>query len=538
MNIISGSILLVTFWISTLMAQPVYLSNFQYLSHSQVSGGGPFSGSVQTLNGEDLFEGPFHTNDHLILSSQDCPQFSGFVSVVNGIDMGNCPESVFASGFAAAADSFHFPDAVAIQNLKDIANYHVIADSMIDRMTWADTLIMSEILFYPGGFHLRAWTYQIPHNMDDTSAFNTFANYHNHATWESCDIDGFHHFDFEPTDGGHRLLRDEYIFADSGVIYIQGGQLRVSGIIQGQYTLITDHRTEYMRPDTSHLHDYCYNNIWLTDDLLYADADPVTGAVPPGGTNKLGLVSGANIIVANTLANGGMNSSIGSGILVNGALVTLQGSFLAHYWQNTTDEYFPPNEYVPGLSKGDGRGPTRMNPENPNSSTTGSSDLRGTVVVWGSLIQYKPGLLRRRSMGPYNVWPGIGYDKAYHYDLNLLDSPPPGFQLLTNPLNLTSTVERPILPSAMTLEQNFPNPFNGSTSIRYNLGIDTQVSLVIYDLQGRRVQTLISERQQMGRYAVAWNGAGWAGKSLGTGIYFARLSAADHSQVIKMLYLE
>ncbi len=93
-------------------------------------------------------------------------------------------------------------------------------------------------------------------------------------------------------------------------------------------------------------------------------------------------------------------------------------------------------------------------------------------------------------------------------------------------------------PNTYRLIQNYPNPFNPSTTIRYGLPEEANVSLVIYDVRGQVVQAIASEHQSAGWYDVVWNGHTAEGKTISTGIYFARLVAGDHSQVIKMLYLE
>ena len=94
------------------------------------------------------------------------------------------------------------------------------------------------------------------------------------------------------------------------------------------------------------------------------------------------------------------------------------------------------------------------------------------------------------------------------------------------------------LPNAYVLRNNYPNPFNPSTTIRYGLPEESNVSLIIYDVRGQIVQTLESGHQSAGWYDVNWNGQTAEGHTLSTGIYFARLVAGDYSQVIKMLYLK
>ncbi len=101
-----------------------------------------------------------------------------------------------------------------------------------------------------------------------------------------------------------------------------------------------------------------------------------------------------------------------------------------------------------------------------------------------------------------------------------------------------SVAEVIALPSEYSLNQNYPNPFTPSTTIRYGLPEDANVSLVIYDVRGQVVQGLQSAHQSAGWYDVVWNGETADGKTISTGIYFARLVASEYSQVVKMLYLK
>ncbi len=98
--------------------------------------------------------------------------------------------------------------------------------------------------------------------------------------------------------------------------------------------------------------------------------------------------------------------------------------------------------------------------------------------------------------------------------------------------------EPPQIHSGFQLCYPYPNPFNPSTTIRYGLPEESNVSLIIYDVRGQVVQTLESEHQSAGWYDVTWNGETADGKQISTGIYFARLVAGEYSHVVKMLYLK
>ena len=85
----------------------------------------------------------------------------------------------------------------------------------------------------------------------------------------------------------------------------------------------------------------------------------------------------------------------------------------------------------------------------------------------------------------------------------------------------------PGLPSRTALHQNFPNPFNPTTVIRYELSANARVSLKIYDVRGALVRTLEDRRLPAGRYEVGWNGLDNQGSQVASGIYFYRLVSSE-----------
>ncbi len=94
------------------------------------------------------------------------------------------------------------------------------------------------------------------------------------------------------------------------------------------------------------------------------------------------------------------------------------------------------------------------------------------------------------------------------------------------------------LPVDFSLSQNFPNPFNPVTSIKFGLKKAEQVKLAVYNMLGQKVRTLVDKKQQAGYHTVSWNGLNDAGTKLSSGIYYYRLETDSFSATKKMLLLK
>ena len=94
------------------------------------------------------------------------------------------------------------------------------------------------------------------------------------------------------------------------------------------------------------------------------------------------------------------------------------------------------------------------------------------------------------------------------------------------------------IPDEFALHYNYPNPFNPVTTIRYELPEDTDVHLVIYDILGKHVKTLVNQTQEPGYKSVRWNGRNDMGQTVSAGMYFYRIQAGSFSKVQKMVLLK
>ncbi len=94
-------------------------------------------------------------------------------------------------------------------------------------------------------------------------------------------------------------------------------------------------------------------------------------------------------------------------------------------------------------------------------------------------------------------------------------------------------------PTTYQLSQNYPNPFNPSTIISYEVPDDNvPVSLIIYDIQGRVVKTLVHSVQNAGRYKITWDGTNNLGERVSSGIYIYRLEANKFVGIKKLVLLK
>jgi hypothetical protein len=98
--------------------------------------------------------------------------------------------------------------------------------------------------------------------------------------------------------------------------------------------------------------------------------------------------------------------------------------------------------------------------------------------------------------------------------------------------------ELTIPPLHTALHQNFPNPFNPETVIRWEVAQASRVDLRVYDLAGRLVKTIHSGHAEPGGYEFVWRGEDDGGRQVASGVYFYRLTTPDAAQTMRMTLLK
>jgi hypothetical protein len=95
-----------------------------------------------------------------------------------------------------------------------------------------------------------------------------------------------------------------------------------------------------------------------------------------------------------------------------------------------------------------------------------------------------------------------------------------------------------VVPTNFTVFQNYPNPFNPTTTISYSLPNAVPVKVIVYDMLGREIKTLVNATQKAGVQQIVWNGDNNFGRKVSSGIYIYKVTAGEQVQVKKMIMLK
>ncbi len=94
------------------------------------------------------------------------------------------------------------------------------------------------------------------------------------------------------------------------------------------------------------------------------------------------------------------------------------------------------------------------------------------------------------------------------------------------------------VPEDFSLAQNVPNPFNPATTISYEVPESGSVKLVVYNLLGQQVRTLVNDNIEAGFHTIVWDGADEFGRQVASGIYIYRMNSGDFKATKRMMFLK
>ncbi|MFQ6613309.1 MAG: T9SS type A sorting domain-containing protein [Fidelibacterota bacterium] len=161
---------------------------------------------------------------------------------------------------------------------------------------------------------------------------------------------------------------------------------------------------------------------------------------------------------------------------------------------------------------------------------------------WVEIASYKTdaslrgqGSVSYRSVYSYidkNIEPGVTYD------YRLADVDYKG-RVTYHRLSAGSIgLENGGIPADFIVVKNYPNPFNPATTIVWNLSQAANVQVVVYDMQGRRINELVNGYNNAGRHEITWRGLNSQGIPVGAGMYFYSVTAGEYTSVHKMVLMK
>jgi hypothetical protein len=140
------------------------------------------------------------------------------------------------------------------------------------------------------------------------------------------------------------------------------------------------------------------------------------------------------------------------------------------------------------------------------------------------------------TLGTY-VWPNYYVFDTYEEEIEYLKSWT-AERLQWMDQEMLSTADVSFTPKEYRLYDAFPNPFNPTTTLRYDLPKNSMVTITIYDMLGNRVKTLANGIQEAGNTSIIWNGRDDDGELVSTGVYIYKIQSGIFSQTKKMVLLK
>ena len=115
-----------------------------------------------------------------------------------------------------------------------------------------------------------------------------------------------------------------------------------------------------------------------------------------------------------------------------------------------------------------------------------------------------------------------------------------GCPTFSNPYNFINELGMMVklIPNEYTISQNYPNPFNPFTTLSYGLPEDAMVNITIYDMMGRKINTLVSSHQTAGFKSIQWDATNNQGQPVSAGVYLYSIQTGQFNQTKKMILLE
>jgi len=270
---------------------------------------------------------------------------------------------------------------------------------------------------------------------------------------------------------------------------------------------------------------------WTGDDIVL---DPVEPNILPIGQD---LLNDVTISFEVEWIDGTLNVNTGEPFPVKPDTLVFNGSYLNGWY--TWGDCMGPGCQTPASPD-----MPRLTDDDGDDFFTGTLDLPAghPNLLMGKFGAFYPGIDSLAAVSPNGAIDneaGFGADYVIVIPVDATTYTYAGRFGENNPDNPWVGIDdEPGLPVVFALLQNYPNPFNPVTAIKFDLAEASDVNLVIYDLLGHEVATLVNDRLNAGYHNVVWNGTDSFGKPVSTGMYIYRVTAGDLTSSKKMLLLK
>ena len=158
----------------------------------------------------------------------------------------------------------------------------------------------------------------------------------------------------------------------------------------------------------------------------------------------------------------------------------------------------------------------------------------GDIVLWMWDFN-NDGFIDSNEQNPIHTYYEVG---LYTVSLRVMDNITESVEIKEDYIEVTGAgITSDIIPLKTMLYNNYPDPFNPTTTINYSLKENSKVELKIYNIKGQLIKTLVNEFKHSGEHSIIWDGRDSNGNRVGSGIYFYKLRAGDFQKVRKMVLL-
>ncbi len=292
--------------------------------------------------------------------------------------------------------------------------------------------------------------------------------------------------------------------------------------------------------------------LWSSTDATFeSGADTQLGATvvsDPGDENSASFsgftsaISTGGVYYFLTGDVSGAATGVVQGVLVNDASLTLSNGTLASSISNGP------------LSGGDASLPVELvafNATPKNSAveltwaTASEIDNLGFIIErktdksdWQQIASYQSnnalvGKGTASSSSQYS-YSDTDVTAGMDYDYRLFQVSTTGLKSVIS----TTAVDMSAIPTTTQLFAAYPNPFNPTTMIKYQLAIDSHMTLAVYDILGRQIKMLADQHQAAGEYTIQWDGSTDSGVTVASGTYLVKMQANGFNQIQKILLIK